>query len=137
MWGALALIAILGLHLCDRLPATEPMSLPPRQAGTNRQRILGVCDQIDGFMHKNRDLSGFPASERGRKGCPSLGRPRRRHVGPCSDQLILSRLVLTSGNEPKLAGLFARAELKRSSGAPARYQLVGNGRGKPALGGAV
>jgi hypothetical protein len=32
----------------------------------------------------------------------------------------LSRLtLLTAGNDPKLAELFARAELKRASGAPA------------------
>jgi len=44
--------------------------------------------------------------------CQGSGLPARRAAIGC----ILNRLtMLASGNEPKLAELFARAELKRSS----------------------
>ncbi len=61
--------------------------------------------------------------------------PARRAAVGC----MLNRLtLLTAGNDPKLAELFARAELKRGGCAAARVLgRLGDGCGKPALRGAL
>jgi hypothetical protein len=62
---------------------------------------LGFIKRIDDPM---LEISGWT--------CQGDGIPARRAAIGC----MLNRLILlTAGNEPKLAGLFARAELKRGS----------------------
>jgi hypothetical protein len=62
---------------------------------------LGFVKRVD---EPNLQISGWS--------CQGNGLPARRAAISC----ILNRLILlTAGNEPKLAELFARAELKRSS----------------------
>jgi hypothetical protein len=113
--GALALLAIIGIHLWDELPAGAAVEPPPERAGAwpcARTRRLPSAGSIG---PKNRDLSGPPAPRGWPQGHLSLGGPgwgARRAASGC----ILSRLILLSaGNEPKLAELFARAELRRGS----------------------
>ena len=83
-------------------------------------RLIGKADDAQsclGFIKRldepNLQISGWS--------CQGDGLPARRAAICC----ILNRLtLLTAGNDPKLAELFARAELKRGncspSAAPAR-----------------
>ena len=69
------------------------------------QSCLGFIKRLD---QPNLQISGWS--------CQGDGLPARRTAISC----VLSRLVLlTAGNDPKLAELFARAELKRGSCAAA------------------
>jgi hypothetical protein len=71
----------------------------------NARSCLGFIKRLD---EPNLQISGWS--------CQGGGLPARRVAIGC----ILSRLMLlTAGNDPKLAELFARAELKRASCAPA------------------
>jgi hypothetical protein len=149
--GALALLAIVGIHLWDQLPAGEAAGVSAKSLERGHALASGVCRQSVRFCPKNRDLRDPPAprerpqghlarGRRGRKARPKAGRrggesgfvkhldepdlqisgwtcqgdgpPARRTAIGC----ILSRLILlTAGNDPKLAELFAQAELKRGS----------------------
>jgi hypothetical protein len=71
----------------------------------NARSCLGFIKRLD---QPNLRISGWS--------CQGDGLPARRAAIGC----VLSRLILlTAGNDPKLAELFARAELKRGSCAPA------------------
>ena len=73
-----------------------------------RVRALEEVGFIKGFDRPNLRISGWS--------CQGDTLPARRAAIGC----ILNRLILLSaGNDPKLAELFARAELKRGSCAPA------------------
>jgi hypothetical protein len=74
-----------------------------RQAGgaDNARDCLGFVKRLD---EPNLQISGWS--------CQGDGLPARRAAIGC----VLSRLILlTAGNDPKLAELFARAELRRGS----------------------
>jgi hypothetical protein len=77
-----------------------------RKAGANDARAcLGFVKRLD---EPNLQISGWS--------CQGDGLPARRAAIGC----VLSRLILlTAGNDPKLAELFARAELRRGSCAAA------------------
>ena len=87
---------------------------------------LGFIKRVDG---PNLRISGWS--------CQGDSLPARRATIFC----MLNRLtLLTAGNEPKLAGLFARAELRRidctASAAPALSADWLTGTGNPQLRGA-
>jgi len=73
----------------------------PRGDAEDTRACLGFIKRVD---EPNLQISGWT--------CQGDALPARRAVIGC----ILSRLMLlTAGNDPKLAELFARAELKRAS----------------------
>ncbi|MFB9266256.1 hypothetical protein ACFFWD_24405 [Bradyrhizobium erythrophlei] len=75
------------------------------QAGDGARACLGFLKQID---EPHLRISGWT--------CQGTSIPARRAAIGC----MLNRLtLLTAGNDPKLAELFARAELKRTECAPA------------------
>ena len=94
-----------------------------RPVGSDSARsCLGFVKRVD---EPNFRISGWS--------CQGDTLPARRAAISCT----LNRLILlTAGNDPKLAELFAHAELRRSdcslSTAPALLGGLGDGRGEPA-----
>jgi hypothetical protein len=97
-----------------------------RQAGgaDDAHACLGFIKRLDA---PNLQISGWT--------CQGEGLPARRAAISC----VLSRLILlTAGNDPKLAELFARAELKRGScAAPAASADWVTSAENPALRGGI
>jgi hypothetical protein len=84
--------------------------LRPAGSADGARSCLGFIKRLD---EPNLQLSGWS--------CQGDALPARRAAIGC----VLSRLILlTAGNDPKLAELFARAELKRSSCAPTATSVV-------------
>ena len=74
---------------------------PPGARRTSRRSCLGFLKRVD---EPNLQISGWS--------CQGDALPARRAAIGC----MLNRLILlTAGNDPKLAELFARAELRRGS----------------------
>jgi hypothetical protein len=120
--GVLALLAIAGVHLWNEWPATEAAE-PVAKAGWSvalRSHPAFAVSQFD-LNEKTETYEILRHPWGGRKDimrwaagwtCQGDSLPARRSAIGC----ILSRLILlTAGNDPKLAELFARAELKRGS----------------------
>ena len=85
--------------------------LRPAGQPTTRQPCLGFIKRFD---EPNLPISGWS--------CQGDAMPARRAAVGC----MLNRLMLlTAGNDPKLAELFAHAELKRGSCAPPPACAVG------------
>jgi hypothetical protein len=119
--GALALLGMAGLHQWDELPAAniEPASKPGWSVASRSCPAIAVSafDPAE----KSETYEIFRRLEGGRWSCQGSGLPARRAAIGC----MLDRLtLLASGNEPKLAELFARAELKRGSCATAATSAV-------------
>ena len=113
--GALALLAILGVHLWDQLPVGEAIE-PSARAGwsvATRSYPAFAVSQID--LPEKTVTYEILRHPLGGWSCRGDALPARRAAIGC----IMNRLILlTAGNEPKLAELFARAELKRGGCAP-------------------
>jgi hypothetical protein len=113
--GALALLGILGIHLLDQLPvgeAIEPSARAGRSAATRSHPAFAVS-QID--LPEKTETYEILRHPLGWWSCEGDALQARRAAIGC----ILNRLILlTAGNEPKFAELFARAELKRGGCAP-------------------
>jgi hypothetical protein len=107
--GVLTLLAIAGIHLCDELLAglaSEPAAKAGWSAAVRSYPAFAIS-RFD-FPEKTEAYEILRHPEGG-------ALPARRAAIGC----ILNRLILlTTGNEPKLAELFARAELKHGSCAP-------------------
>jgi hypothetical protein len=120
--GALALLAIVGIHLWDQLPPGEAAEASAKAAWSvaTRSHPAFAVSQFD-LAEKTETYEILRHPGGGRKDimrwdagwtCRGDSLPARRSAIGC----ILSRLILlTAGNDPKLAELFARAELKRGS----------------------
>jgi hypothetical protein len=113
--GALVLLAILGIHLLDQLPvgaAIEP-SIRAAWSVATRSHPAFAVSQVD--LPEKTETYAILRYPLGGWSCQGDALPARRAAIGC----ILNRLVLlTAGNEPKLAELFARAEFKRGGSAP-------------------
>jgi hypothetical protein len=113
--GAPALLAIIGIHLWDELPAGA--AVEPRQSGLERGLALapGVCRQSARFARKSKDLSD-PSASRGRpQGHLSLNASRRKagptaaafeRADPCS-RLEMNRNWLNYSPAPGSSGVAA------------------------------
>src|SRR5450631_380342 len=100
--GALALLAIVGIHLWDQLPAGEAAGASAKSLERGHALASGVCRQSVRFCPKNRDLRDPPAprerpqghlarGRRGRKARPKAGRraqkPAAAAVNPDSSNI--------------------------------------------------
>lgn len=120
-----------GAELSQSLPATAELAARMAPEGRRELEAAGVIDskfgnvallRLAGSADGAHSCLGFikgldePRLQISGWSCQGDGLPARRAAISC----VLSRLVLlTAGNDPKLAELFARAELKRGSCAAA------------------
>jgi hypothetical protein len=120
-----------GSEFSQSVPAVAELAARMEPGGVGQMEVAGVIDTKFGpvaLFRRTGDadatgfclgfIKGFDAANLRISGwsCQGDALPARRAAIGC----ILNRLILlTSGNEPKLAELFARAELKRSNCAAA------------------